>query len=80
MVRAKFICNVIEPAKYSGEDAFNIVLNVSTVYNDKDPKQEKFWKYTPSGSITLSCLNEKASKQFEKGKMYYVDFTEVDEQ
>ncbi len=78
MVRAKFICNVIEPEKYQGDDAFRIVLNATTPYNSPNDS-EKYWKYTPSGSIVLNCVNQKAVDQFKVGKAYYIDFTEVGE-
>lgn len=38
-------------------------------------ENESFWKYTPSGSIELQCLNDAATKQFEPGKEFFIDFT-----
>ena len=38
-------------------------------------ENKRFFDATPGGQITLPCLNVEASKQFEIGKEYYVDFT-----
>lgn len=52
-------------------------LKFSPVYGKGDPEHEntKFWKASPSGSITLGTVNPEAWVQFEMGKEYYVDFT-----
>lgn len=75
-VRAKFICNVVEAEQYQGEDAFKVVLNATTPHN-ADGDMEKFWKYTPSGSLELRTVNKMAADQFERGKYYYIDITEA---
>jgi hypothetical protein len=68
MVRAKF--RVISLTKYeSGSDEIKLAPVSSGSEENK-----MFWKYSPSGSITLSCINSEATKQFEIGKEYYVDF------
>lgn len=74
-VRAKFKVDRIERTLYSGEELQTIVL--SPVYKTNDPEDEnsKFWKWSPSGSLHLGTLNPEASKQFELGKEYYIDFT-----
>lgn len=41
------------------------------------PENEAFYKWTPTGEITLSTVNVEAAKQFELGRQYYVDFTEA---
>lgn len=75
-VRAKFICNVVEPEQYQGEDAFKIILNATTPHN-ADGDMEKYWKYTPSGSLELRTVNSKAADQFKVGKYYYLDISEA---
>jgi len=40
-------------------------------------ENEKFFKYTPYGSITLGTINEKVVRDLEPGKEYYVEFTEA---
>jgi hypothetical protein len=64
MVRAKFQCQ-------SNEDGIITLTPVCT----GSEENESFYQYTPSGSIELGIVNENASKQFEVGKEYYVDFT-----
>jgi hypothetical protein len=63
-VRAKFHCNF--------KDAN--VIHLGVVYGGSS-ENEKFFKYTPGGQITLNVLNEDAAAQFVQGKEYYVDFT-----
>lgn len=46
-----------------------------TVCNDGTPENERFHKYTPSGTITIAVDNPNVN--FEPGKYYYVDFSEV---
>lgn len=41
-------------------------------------ENKAFWKYTPSGKIEFSTINTEATKQFEVGKEFYVDFTPAD--
>jgi hypothetical protein len=42
-------------------------------------EENKSWsKYTPSGSITMSVLNEAASAEFILGEEYYVTFAQVE--
>lgn len=48
-----------------------------SVVGNSSPENEKFWTFTPSGSITLSTINPEAWKGFELGKEYYVDFTQA---
>ena len=76
--RAKFVCQRIEPSKVAGEDNAKVILTAVTVYNDGEDKAE-FWKYTPSGEISLWISNPAAVNVFEVGKKYYVDFSEVTE-
>lgn len=68
MVRAKFTVYQINDVTDGKE------INLIPVTSGSD-ENEKFFEYTPSGSIMLSTINEEASKQFEIGKEYYVDFT-----
>ncbi len=53
-------------------------LEFCPVYGNGNAKHEntKFWQSSPSGNITLGCVNEEASKQFKLEKEYYIDFTE----
>lgn len=74
--RAKFQCQRIEDVKYAGYSVKKVVLTPVTPQNSTGkPEDKDFWQSTPSGEITMSIDNEAASKQFEPGKKYYVDFS-----
>ncbi len=60
---------VIEPCKLTS-------IGMSPVYSpDPTSENHKFWTSSPSGSLTLGCVNEEAAVKFELGKEYYLDFT-----
>lgn len=65
MVRAKFKC--IEKSE-SGQVKMEVVCGGS-------PENDSFFKYTPSGQLTIGTVNEAALGQFEVGKAYYLDFS-----
>lgn len=48
--------------------------------DDNIPENERFHKYTPNGSITLTIDNPAAAEQFKPQHTYYVDFTQVEKQ
>jgi hypothetical protein len=72
MVRAKFKVSSYETFLNSGEELRTIKLNVVT---DGSPENKQFFRWTPSGQITLGTLNQKAWEQFPLGAEMYVDFT-----
>ena len=72
VVRAKFIVTSKEDTLTNGA---TIKLNAVVADVESSPEDEAFFKYTPSGQITLSTVNESAAL-FVVGKKYYVDFTE----
>lgn len=82
MVRAKFVLNSYETSIQGG--GRNVpseecrTLKLSAVY-DNSPENKEFFKWTPSGQITLGVLNQKAWSQFILGEEYYVDFTPVNQ-
>lgn len=41
------------------------------------PENEKFFKWTPSGSIQIGTINPDASAQFAPGDQFFVDFTKA---
>lgn len=71
--RAKFVVTNKEDTIASGS-----TVKLSAVTSGS-AENEDFYKYTPSGQITLSTINEKAASEFKVGSFYYVDFTEVPE-
>ena len=79
-VRAKFFVNKIE-FYHSPEGSARV--SMSPVTNNKNPdgsyagsceENKSFAKYTPAGEIWMMIDNPPASKEFEIGKEYYVDF------
>lgn len=71
VTRAKF--KVVETLKR--EDGNEVTLHPVTCGS---PENESFFRWTPYGEIKIGTINEEASKQFEVGKEYYVDFTQAD--
>ena len=72
MVRAKFKVEAIESY---GSQGGCVSLKPVTFGSEEN---EKFFNMTPHGSIEMGTLNDKAFKQFEVGKEFYVDFTPAD--
>lgn len=84
MIRTKLEVNKIEitggqartwdktgGAPFTSADLYKIHFLVPC---DRD---EKFFKDTPECAIELICVGEYATKFFQRGKQYYVDFEEV---
>lgn len=67
MTRAKFQCINKEETTSGSSYTLSVVTSGSR-------ENEEFFKFTPSGEIKLSVLNENV--KFEVGKFYFVDFTE----
>jgi hypothetical protein len=72
-VRSKFVCSEISNSSGS-TDENGKTIKLGAVIAGSDENNE-FFRWTPSGSISLTCVSVEASKQFEVGKEYYVDFT-----
>lgn len=70
-VRAKFVVVANDEV---GDGEYRINLNAVT---NGSPENEKFFKYTPTGQLTMGVVNTDAAKYFAQGKEYYVDFTEA---
>lgn len=66
--RAKFKCQSV----LTTESGRNVTLQPVIGGSEEN---EKFFSYTPSGSIELGILNPDV--KMEVGKEYYVDFTEA---
>lgn len=71
-VRAKFVCKSVE----HHEGNVRTVRLEPVIYDDCD-ENKAFWKYTPSGTMSMSITNPAAFEQFEPGVEYYLDFTKV---
>jgi hypothetical protein len=86
-VRAKFMCNSYETSlQHAGRDAAGNLqppvecrtVKLSAVY-DGSPENKRFFRFTPSGQISLGTLNPEAWRVFELGKEFYVDFIPTDQ-
>lgn len=77
-VRAKMRVTRLQQFTQGGHDAGLAGVNVSLqpVYpsNDQDTANKEWSKWTPSGEVNLCITNPDAFKQFELGKVYFVDF------
>jgi hypothetical protein len=73
-VRAKF--TVQEVTRFSYSDSATRV-KLSAVCADEVEENQRYHRYTPSGSIELTIDNPPASAVFAPGRTFYVDFTEV---
>lgn len=70
MVRAKFVCQ--EVAQFIGPQRKVRLTAATSGVSDED---KLFWKYTPSGELTMHIDNPPASDIFVPGRAYYLDFT-----
>lgn len=69
-VRAKF--KVVEVTQY--EQGSKIKLYPVT---GGSPENEQFFKWTPTGEISMGTINPEAAKEFVIGGEVYVDFTPI---
>lgn len=67
-VRAKFRCY----HKEQSETGHVVKLRPVTSGSQEN---ERFYKYTPGGDLSLSTINADAAAGFEVGKEYFLDFT-----
>ena len=65
IVSCKFACN------YKSADGREI--RFCPVYSGSE-ENKRFFEATPGGDIVLFTVNPEASKVFETGKEYYIDF------
>lgn len=66
-IRAKF---KVDSIQVHGEE--NTTIRLRAVYSD-DPNHEnaKYWKYTPSGDLTMTVVSS-VVKDFKEGQEYYI--------
>jgi len=51
-------------------------LEFSVVGHDTDEENKKFFKWTPSGSMNLSTVNQAVIDELQLGKNYYIIITD----
>lgn len=72
-VRAKFKCQSV--TDHAGGMR---IAKLTAVCADEVPENQRYHRYTPSGSIEISIDNPSAAAEFVPGKSYYLDFTLAD--
>ena len=78
MVRGKFTVQKIVTETYSPTYQQTRVV-LTPQYDDKLPEDQKYAKSTPRGEIWMQVDNPPALAQFVPGKVFYVDFTPVEQ-
>jgi hypothetical protein len=73
-VRAKFRCQSVE--SFSAQPGGPRTFKFGAEYDASVPEDERYAKYTPSGSLSIYVDNPNVS--FVPGASYYLDFTPVD--
>jgi hypothetical protein len=73
-VRAKFKVKTISD-EGSGLRSVTLTAVMPGDGANQSKENAEFFKYTPTGEIRLGVLNEAASRVFQVGDEYYVDFT-----
>ncbi len=74
MFRGKFQVQKIAQVHYN-PSAREVTLQA--VCNDGTPENERFHRYTPTGTITMVIDNPAVLAQIELGKHCFVDFSPV---
>jgi len=68
MVRAKFKVNSVKNYEHGAAEVMMEPISSGSEEN------KHFWKYTPSGTLSMWIDNPDAVKQFVPGQEYYLDF------
>ncbi|NUP19885.1 MAG: hypothetical protein HOZ81_28155 [Streptomyces sp.] len=73
-VRAKFRCTTETHKKWGPSDEqVTRSYEFMAQYDPDVPEDQRYAKYTPTGTLTIQVDNPAVS--FEPGKAYYLDFT-----
>lgn len=70
--RAKFLVQTRTESK----DGYQVTLTAVTTGNSEE--NASFFKYTPSGTLTMGLVQPETAESFVPGKEFYLDFTEVE--
>lgn len=77
-VRAKMKAYAVQPLHSGNPDDVMSEIRLMPVYDDGNPENKTWSKYTPSGEVRLFITNPDAIAAFDPGKSYFVDFTPAD--
>ncbi len=69
--RCKFRLDAVTRTAHNGA-----TLKFSAVTSGSD-ENKSFWKWTPSGELTFSTVNETIADRLKLGAEYYLDITEA---
>lgn len=73
-VRAKMVLTSIKRTSYSKNQ---MIFGFSCQYDSSTPEDQRFQKYTPSGTAEFYVENPVVEEQFKLGEAYYIDFSPV---
>lgn len=73
MVRCKFVVAAIEDTLSPDTKAVTFV----TRYDPNLPEDQRFTRWTPSGSMQVMIDNPRALAELKLGESYYIDITKV---
>lgn len=71
ITRCKVVCSYIKPSNDGSYIDFHPVTSGSV-------ENEKFFRYTPGGTISFYVCNPSVVEKFQVGKEYYLDFSVTD--
>lgn len=74
--RAKFKCITETRNAYNDNEGVR-TFEFQAIYDADVPEDQRFAKYTPSGSLKITVDNPNV--QFKLGAQYYLDITEAEE-
>ncbi|MNK80464.1 hypothetical protein D3C87_1001790 [compost metagenome] len=70
VIRAKFV------VRNNTTNTEGSTVTLDAVIDGSDENKE-FFKYTPSGHVSLGLVNPATAEAFTSGKEFYLDFTPV---
>jgi hypothetical protein len=78
-VRAKFKVDSVTRQKGWGDNPILYSVTLSPVVGDSE-ENKKFYAATPSGQLTINCVQEVVGKAFDVNAEFYIDLipTSVD--
>ncbi len=75
MIRCKFMCVSIKPIAYS--DPPTSIVRLEARYSPEVPEDQRFTKYTPSGTLEVTIAHPVAIEQLQVGDQYYLNLERV---
>ena len=77
-IRCKFMVTGIAEPDYQGETPAKVVT-LSTQYDPTIPEDQRFTKWTPTGTLTFTCTNPAVLAQLKCGDLYYLDLVPINQ-